>query len=103
MPCWQVRSRDQLSCKAGICLAPQTRALATMGLSQLLQSGRMLSTATRRLVPASTLWEASVCSRNLASLPEPISDTGPLNAKDGKVRNVAICQNFCAKFFRACC
>jgi hypothetical protein len=56
-----------------------------MGLHQLLRSGRVLSAATRSLVPASSVWEAAACSRSLASLPEPISDSGPVNTKDGKV------------------
>ena len=51
----------------------------------MLQSGRLLSAAARRFAPATVQWEASVCSRNLASLPEPISDSGPINSKDGKV------------------
>ena len=56
-----------------------------MGFVQLLRSGRSLPAARRCLEQVGLTWEAPVLSRNLASLPEPITESPPENSRDGKV------------------
>lgn len=60
---------------------------------QLLRSGRSLPAARRCLEQAGLTWEAPVLSRNLASLPEPITESPPENSRDGKVSTVLAFQS----------